>query len=79
MDPDTVFQYWKALKAIRANEQKALIEAVIFPQLKDKKDRDSVTAALRNAVKNNVSSGDYEREGELERILEARRNGERKS
>lgn len=79
MDAEKVFQYWKALKAIRAHEQRAMIEATMYPQLKNKQDREATLRDLKNAVKMNVSDGDIDREMQLERILAERRNGERKS
>lgn len=78
MDADTFFNYHKALKAIRANEQKAIIEANVYPHLSNKQDRESVTRSLSRAFKTNVSDGDLEHENALEKILEERHGKRRK-
>lgn len=75
MDHDTVFMYHKALKALRSDQMRGMIEASTYPHLKNTKDRESVQTQLQRAVRLNVSDGDYDRERELERILEAR-NGQ---
>lgn len=77
MDTPRVFQYYKALKAIRANQQKSAIETAVFPHLSKQKSRDDVQRSLSNAVRHNVSDGDFAKEKELEDILRERRSGQR--
>lgn len=78
LDGETALMYHKALRAIRANELRGQIEAATFPHLQNTKDRENVRRQIDQAVRLNVSDGDYARERELERIL-AERHGKRKS
>jgi len=76
MDASVAFSYWKALKAIRANQQKSQIEVAVYPHLKEDRDRDKVQRGLSQAFKQNVTDGDYVKERELEEILRRRRTSE---
>ena len=77
MNADTALCYWKALKALRSHEQRGMIEAAVYPHLSSAKTKEEIQRSLNQAVKHNVSDGDWEREKELEDILKERHgNGE---